>query len=102
MGHRFWIELAFPLSVVDSDIDGTGDHKLLRCPSINVLLDTYKDFDACGFTLPGHRIWIGLICPLHVGDPKVDWTDNHKLVSVPAAVCCLILMKSLRSAGSLY
>ena len=102
MGHRFWIELAFPLSVVDSDIDGTGDHKLLRCPSINVLLDTYKDFDACGFTLPGHRIWIGLICPLHVGDPKVDWTYNHKLVSVPAAVCCLILLKALRSGYSLY
>ena len=79
-GHRFWDWISICFTCWWVRVDRTGDHNQFKCHSISVVHDTYENFEDWGFTLMGHRLWIGLVFPLCVGEPEVDGTNDHKLV----------------------
>ena len=90
-----------PLRSGDHEVDGTGDHKTVRCPSIGscmILMQTLRSGD------PFSRVTdfgSGSVLPVRSGEPKADGTNDRKTVKCPSIGSCMIHMQTLMSGDPL-
>ena len=95
-GFRVWdSRIVFPVCSGESEVDGTGDHKPVRCHSIGscmILMQTLSSGD------PLSRVTdfgFGLVIPLRSGEPKADGTGDRKTVRCPSIGSCMIFMQTV-------
>ena len=89
------------MRVGESEVDGTGDHKLVRYPTIGSYMILMQ---ALSFENPPSRVTdcgFGLVIPLRSGEPKADGTGDRKTVRCPNIGSCMILMQTVNSGDPL-
>ena len=101
-GFRVWDNrVVFHLRSGESKVDGTGDHKPVRCPSIGFCMILMQ---ILSFGVPLSRVTdfgSGSVLPVRSGEPEADGTGDRKTVRCPSIGSCMILMQTLSSGDPL-